>query len=77
MRRGAISGGTVILVELDGHGQAKRLATLYATHPLFARSATQALKKARWDSTSTEWFYDKVIFDITKDEPNSERSTAP
>jgi hypothetical protein len=70
MRRSAISGEAVILVELDGHGQAKRLATLYSTHPLFARSAIQALKKARWDSSSTDWFYYKVVFDITKEEPN-------
>ena len=69
MRRSAISGETVILVELDGHGRAKRLATLYSTHPLFARSAIEALKKARWDSTSTDWFYYKIIFDITKEEP--------
>lgn len=74
MRRSAISGETIILVELDGHGQAKRLATLYSTHPLFARSAIQALKKARWDSTGTDWFYCKIIFDITKEEPILESS---
>ena len=70
MRRGAISGEAVILVELDGHGRAKRLATLYCTHPLFARSAIEALKKAKWDSASEDWFYYKVTFDIEKEEPN-------
>lgn len=77
MRRSAISGETVILVELDGHGRAKRLATLYATHPLFARSAIEALKEARWDSTAADWFYYKVTFDITKEEPNQAPEPTP
>jgi len=70
MRRGAISGEVVVLVELDGHGKAKRLATLYTTHPLFAISAIEALKKAQWDSADTDWFYYKVVFDVTEEEPN-------
>ena len=77
MRRSAISGEAVIMVELDGHGRAKRLATLYCTHPLFARSAIQALTKARWDSKATDWFYYKAVFDVTKEEPNQALEPTP
>ncbi|MDR0902939.1 MAG: energy transducer TonB [Opitutaceae bacterium] len=77
MRRNAISGEVVVLVELDGCGRAKRLATLYSTHPLFTKSAIQALKQARWDSTGTDWFYYKVIFDVEKEKPNQSSETTP
>ena len=77
MRRGAISGEVVVLVELDGRGGAKRLATLYSTHPLFTRSAMEALKLARWDSSSTDWFYYKVVFDVEKEEPNQSLEPTP
>jgi len=77
MRRGAISGEVVVLVELDGKGRAKRLATLYSTHPLFTRSAIQALRAAQWDSTVKDWFYYKVVFDIEKEEPNQAPEPTP
>jgi TonB family protein len=78
MRRSAISGEVVVLVELDGRGRAKKLSVLSSTHPLFAKSAIEALKIARWESTTTDWFYYRAVFDITKEEPNqSLQPTAP
>src|SRR2546430_3617935 len=52
----------VILVQLDGHGHAKKLKVLTGSYEPFTRSAIDALKKAQWDSAREVWFYYRHVY---------------
>ncbi len=54
----------IVLVQLDGKGQAKSLKVLASRHEMFTQSAIAALKKAKWDSTSESWFYYRASYTL-------------
>lgn len=62
---GAVANSeVVILVQLDGKGHAKVLRVLSSPFDPFTRSAIDALKKAKWDSSSTCWFYYRHVYTL-------------
>ena len=56
----------VILVQLDGHGRAKKLRVLSSRHEHFTQSAIRALKLAKWDTTNEAWFYYKHVYTLAE-----------
>jgi hypothetical protein len=54
----------IVLVQLDGTGKAKTLKVQSSRYEPFARSAIEALKKAKWDSPDDVWFYYRHVFTI-------------
>jgi hypothetical protein len=54
----------VVLVQLDGKGRAKVLRVLASPYESFSISTIDALKKARWDSSRSCWFYYRHVYTL-------------
>jgi len=73
MRRSAISGEVIVLVQIDQYGAPSRLAVLSTTNEVFIRYALAALLQSSWapvvvsGKAKPVWFYHRVVFDITRE----------
>ena len=62
---GAVANSeVVILVQLDGKGRAKVLRVLSSPYEPFSVSAIEDLKRAKWDSSRTCWFYYRHVYTL-------------
>lgn len=80
LKRSAIDGEVVVLVQIDQEGVPEKLAVLSATDQIFIRSAIDGLLKARWTPVTKNgkkeavWFYRRVRFRISDEKPRRNRS---
>ncbi len=64
MRRSGPAPQVVLLVQLDERGYAKRLSVLSSNEEAFSLAAIEGLKRARWQTAKSVWFYVDVNFAV-------------